>query len=137
MWRIPTESDLTATLSATEIAAFRRSATVGDADPVVSLIVGTAEFVRGFMRKGGVKMDPTPASIPDGLILPAMAYATGEVLKRINIEMNRDRSQAKKDALDLFKSIGTRDYHPEPFGETDDSGGGASPAFVVPEHVLD
>jgi hypothetical protein len=82
-------------------------------------------------------MDPTTASIPDGLILPAMAYAAGEVLKRINIEMNRDRSQAKKDALDLFKSISTRDYQPEAYGSTPDSGGGVSPSFTVPTHVLD
>ena len=136
-WRIPTEADLTATLSAKEIEAFKRSSDFGGADPVVSLIKRTAEFVRGFLRTGGITMDPTDASIPEGLISPAMDYAAADVLKRINIEMNKDRADARRSALELFKSISTRDYQPEAYGETDDSGGGVSPSFKVPPHFLD
>lgn len=137
MWRIPTEADLVATLSAKEIEAFKRSSDFGGADPVGSLITRTAEFVRGFLRTGGVTMDPTTASIPEGLISPAMDYAAYDVLKRLPMEIGKDRADARRSALDLFKSISTRDYQPEAFGESDDSGGGVSPSFTVPTHVLD
>lgn len=137
MWRIPTEADLIATISVSEIELFRQSIPIGDADPVLSLIIRTAEFVRGFLRTGGVTMDPTTASIPEGLISPAMDYAAYDVLKRLPLEIGKDRSDARRSALDLFKSISTRDYQPEAFGESDDSGGGVSPAFSVPTHVLD
>jgi len=136
-WRIPTESDLTATLSAREIDAFRRSSDFGGADPVAALITRTAEFVRGFLRTGEVSMSPTAASIPEGLISPAMDYAAYDILKRMPVEIGRDRADARRAAQTLFDAIADKKYRPEAFGDTDDSGGGPSPAFSVPDHILD
>lgn len=136
-WRIPTQSDLTATLSAREIDAFKRSSDFGDVDPVTSLIVRTAEFVRGFLRTGGVSMDPQLASIPEGLISSAMDYAAYDVLKRMPLEIGRDRADARRAAITLFDAIAARKYQPEAFGETDDSGGITTPAISVPPHILD
>lgn len=58
-WRTPTEADLVATISQKEIDAYKRSVSDTDsADPVGILIQRTAEFVRGFIRTGGVAMSP-------------------------------------------------------------------------------
>ena len=136
-WRIPTESDLTATLSAREIEAFKRSSDFGGDDPVTTLITRTAEYIRGFLRTGGINMDPTPATIPEGLISPAMDYAAYDVLKRMPLEIGRDRADARRAAKDLFDAIASRKYQPEGFGDDEDAGGGVAPRFVVPLHILD
>jgi hypothetical protein len=132
-WRIPTEADLTATLSQEEVDAFRAKVEQVGEDSLRSLIVRTAEFVRGFLRTGGVKMDPAAGSIPDGLISPAMDYAAGDVLKRVDIVMNSDRAKARGDALELFRQVSKGDYRPEPFGATEDSGGPALPQISDPD----
>ena len=135
-WRIPTEADLTATLSAREIEAFKRSSDFGGVDPVTALITRTAEFVRGFLRTAGITMSPTTGSIPEGLISPAMDYAAYDVLKRMPLEIGRDRSDARRAAVTLFDAIAARKYQPEAYGAADDSGGGVSPTFTVPTHYL-
>lgn len=131
-WRIPTEADLTATLSAREIEAFKRSSDFGGDDPVTTLITRTAEFIRGFLRTGGINMDPTPATIPEGLISPAMDYAAYDVLKRMPLEIGRDRTDARRAAKDLFDAIAARKYQPEGYGMPDDIGGPALPRIADP-----
>lgn len=132
-WRKPTESDLSATLSVREIDAFKRSSDFGGADPVEALITRTAEFVRGYLRTGGVSMDPTAASIPEGLISPCMDYAAYDVLKRMPLEIGRDRADARRAAITLFDAIAAKKYQPESFDTTTDAGGAALPRISDPD----
>ena len=136
-WRTPTEADLVATLSQKEIETFKRSSPMDAADPVSLLITRTAELVRGYLRTGGVAMSPTAATIPEGLISPAMDYAAFDVLKRIAVPISKERADARRDAVTLFNAVAKGEHKPEAYGETDDSGGGVSPTFTVPTHVLD
>lgn len=76
-------------------------------------------------------------SLPEGLISPAMDYAASDVLKRLNVEMNKDRADARRAAREIFDAVASGKHKPEAYGETDDSGGGVSPSFTVPTHVLD
>lgn len=136
-WRTPTEADLVATISQKEIDAFKRSYPMYAEDPVLLLITRTAELVRGYLRTGGVAMSPLSATIPEGLISPAMDYAAFDLLKRIAVPISKERADAKRDAVTLFNSVAKGEHKPEAYGETDDSGGGVSPTFTVPTHVLD
>jgi phage gp36-like protein len=135
-WRTLTESDLNATLSAQEVEAFRRSADWAS-DPVEALLTRTAEYVRGYLRQSGVAMSPTAATIPEGLVSPACDYAAYDVLKRMPRDVARDRADARRAAVELFEAVAKGNYKVEPYGSDDDSGGGASPSFVVPDHILD
>lgn len=135
-WRIPTESDLTATLSAREVEAFRRSSEFS-ADPVDALLMRTAELVRGYLRQSGVAMSPTAGHIPEGLISPACDYAAYDVLKRMPQEVGRDRADARRAAVALFEAVAKGAYKVEAYGENDDTGGGVSPTFTVPDKLLD
>lgn len=135
-WRSPTESDLAAYVSQSEIDAYRKDSALDGSDPVAKLLMLSAAFVRGYVRTSGVAMSPASGEIPDGLIAPLMAYVTVKLLLRIDLEVNKSRADAFRDALDTFKAVGNRDYKVEPYGQTSDIGGGSNPAISVPDHIL-
>ena len=78
-------------------------------------------------------MDPTTGSIPEGLISPAMDYAAYDVLKRMPMEIGKDRSDARRAAVTLFDAIASKKYQPESFGGEADSGGLALPKISDPD----
>ena len=63
-------------------------------------------------------MDPTAASIPEGLISPCMDYAAYDVLKRMPLEIGRDRADARRSHYSLMlsppKSINPNPSTPRP-----------------------
>lgn len=130
MWRKPTLQDAAATLSQAELNAFRTSPDYATAsDPVVDLLNRTAQFVRGFCRKNRqLTMCPTPYTLPESLISPAMDYLAYDVLKRLPTQMKDSREKARDQAIELFKSVANCEFTPENWeqGETDESSDSAS-----------
>lgn len=115
MWRKLTENDLVSALSRKEVDAFRSDFAI---DPVPVLLADTASWARGFIRSNGnVRMDPDELSLPASCVSPAMDYAVVQVLKRFNIEPNKTRQQARKDAIEFFASIARGDVNPESWNE--------------------
>ena len=136
-WRTPTETDLAAYLSQSEIDAFRKDAAMDGTDPVERILSLSAEYVRGYIRSSSVAMSPTAKEIPEGMIPALMAYITVKVLLRIDLVVNESRAKAYSDALELFKAVGDGDYKVDSYGTTSDIGGGSNPAITVPVHILD
>jgi len=142
-WREADETDLAATLSQSEIVAFRADGPLDGSDPVARLLQSTAETVRGYIScNGAVRMGPV-RTLPGGLIIPAMDYAAAKVLNRINVPLPEDRRKALEKAEALFEKIATGAITPESYaedGELDDEARPASaPAFAPahPERLLD
>ena len=81
-WRAITEDDLTASLSAAEIDAYRKSSQFGD--PVEAQLRSVAAYVRGVVRSSParVRLAANPLALPESLIVPAMDYLRfGELLE--------------------------------------------------------
>lgn len=117
-WRKLTEDDLVAALSRDEVEAYRRDF---ETDPVPELLRQAAETVRGYVRSNGsVRMDPTPETLPASLVGPAIDYAVVSVLKRIAIDPNETRTQARADALELFRDIAAGRHRPEDYDQPPD-----------------
>lgn len=117
-WRTVDENDLAANVSQREIEAYRQSSPGDGSDPVARLLVSTADYVRGCIAAGGaVRMGPA-GTIPNGLVIPAMDYAMGKVLVRINVPLNEDRREALRKAQELFEKIAKGEIEAEPW--TDD-----------------
>lgn len=140
-WRKPTEDDLVATLSQREAEAFSRSASFA-AEPVAILLVRTAEWARGYIRRNGsVTLCPDGGTLPEGCISPAMDYAASDVLKRMAIPLNEDRRKARQEAIAFFEAVAANKVTPESFGgdETGESPVAASPtsAPATPSRLLD
>lgn len=126
-WRTVDARDLAATLSQTEIDAFRRSVPAGGGDPVARLLSRTAAMVRGYVASNGkVAMGPS-GTLPESLVNAAMDYAAADVLKRLDTPMNEDRRRARQRAEELFEKVARGEYTPESegAGEADATGGPA------------
>lgn len=106
-WRTIKEDELTASLSAAEIEAYRRSAQFGD--PVADQIRAVAAYVRGVVRSSParVRLAADPLAVPESLIVPAMDYLRHSVLTRMNYEVNASRTLAYNKACELFEQVRT------------------------------
>ena len=139
MWRTLTEADLTATLSAKEVAVYRASATAassGDVDPVADLLARTAQMVRSYVRAGGrVALSPEGETIPEGLISPACDYAAFDVLKRMPVAVGEDRRRAREQAIELFDRVAAGKVTPE--SEDGEGSADAPPRWRRRRMILD
>jgi len=123
-----------------EIDAYRRDFEI---DPVPASLKQTAEMVRGYIRtNGSVRMDPSEASIPESCVSPAVDYAVISILKRINVDPNETRRQAREDAITYFRDVASRKNKPEDFDapvNDETKMVAATPAFSAPkpERLLD
>ena len=116
-WIAPSRDDLTATISADEVAAFGDSAEFTDA--VDAILARTVGFVRGFVRAGRTRLASDAGTIPSSLLAPAMDYAAFDLLKRFNVPVGEDRRRARTDALALFEKVSERKLAVEPAEEAD------------------
>ena len=127
-WRTVDENDLAATISQSEIDAFRRDGATDGSDAVARLLDSTVSYVRSFCTMNGrVKMGPD-GTIPAGLVVPAMDYASAKVLKRIDVPLNEDRRAALKRAEELFDKIASGEVTPESYTEDGTIDEGKRPA---------
>ena len=114
-WRKPTQEDLVARLSQTEISAFTRASTF-ETDAADGVLAQTAAFARDAMRSGGrCRLSPTDGEIPDGLFRPVLAIAILDLLNRINANPNEARREAARAAEDYLKDIAAGRIVPESF----------------------
>lgn len=117
-WRVPDEKDLAAHISQTEIDSYSQSPEFKDLeDPVGRLIRQVAELVRGYLRRNlYIKLDPTVASLPEGMITVAMDIVVYKMLKRFPMDANDPRVRSYQDAMALLKEIAEdRTQRPESY----------------------
>lgn len=143
-WIEPTEADLAANLSQSEIDAYRRDGALDGSDPVAPLLDRTASLVRTWIASGGrcSKMGPA-GTVPAGLVIPAMDYAMAKVLNRISVSLTEDRRNALKRAEEIFDKIANGEIAVENYDDGSEAEVSASPAsspsFAAPnpERLLD
>ena len=117
-WRTIDETDLAATISQSEIDAFRQDASLDGSDPVARLLDRTVATVRGLVScNGSVRMCPVPQTLPLSLISPAMDYAAYDILKRLPVPVGEDRRKARERADALFEKIATGQMTVESYTE--------------------
>ena len=132
MWRKVNESDLSASLSQSEIDAFRKSADFGP-DPVENQLAQVVAYVRGIIRSGGkCRLGADESTLPESLISPAMDYLRYQLLTRMNLVVNESRTKAYEAALSLFNDVRAGRFIPESDAETEPDQVAGSPAFGKP-----
>ena len=133
VWRAPTDKDLSASISDTEIEAYREAAHDEDAhgDPITALLVRGVNFVRGFMRANtGIAMGPA-GTLPESLIAPCMDYIAFDVVKRVPRSNTEDRRAARREAVALFKLVRSGDFDVESYNAQETQGAGVSVEVAV------
>ena len=114
-WRKPTQEDIVARRSQTEISAFARASTF-ETDAADGVLAQTAAFARDAVRSGGrCRLSPTDGEIPDGLFRPVLAIAILDRLNRFNGHPTEARREAARAAEDYLKEIAAGRIVPESF----------------------
>lgn len=135
-WRKVTESDLTSSLSQSEVEAFRRSADF-EHDPVEKQLAGVVAKVRGYIRASRtVALDPDETTIPESLVSDAMDFLRYEILTRLDIVVNESRTKAYERALETFKEVANGTFKVEPGVEPLPTGAVAAPSISVNPPIL-
>jgi hypothetical protein len=135
VWRSPTEKDLSASISAVEIEAYRTAAADEEAhgDPITALLERGVNFVRGYLRaNSAIAMGPS-GTLPESLISPCMDYIAFDVVKRVPRGNTEDRRTARQEAITLFGRVQSGTYDVESYQQPESQGN--APASQLASHA--
>jgi hypothetical protein len=122
MWREITEDDIFGVLSEPEAAAYQSAATATGQDVLTDVTTKVIEQCRGYIGDHPANALAEGATLPDRAILPALHIMRVEMLARLDLEVSKDRMEAKRDAIRFFERVSEGKVAIEsPDGATDDS----------------
>lgn len=123
VWREPSEADLSASISAGEIEAYRTAAADAEqGDAITNLLTRGVDHVRGYLRANTkIKMGPK-GTLPESLIAPCMDFVAFDVVKRVPRANTEDRRAARRDAVALFTRVQNGSYDVESYGAQETQG---------------
>jgi hypothetical protein len=123
MWREITEDDIYGVLSQPEAAAYQTAAVAVGQDVLTDVTTKVIEQCRGYIADNPANTLAAGLTLPDRAILPALHLMRVELLTRLDMEVSKDRMDAKRDAIRFFERVSEGKVALEsPDGETDDSG---------------
>ncbi|MDD3584190.1 MAG: DUF1320 family protein [Kiritimatiellae bacterium] len=108
MWRELTEQDVRDALSDREVESYTRAAAGPSWDPaaVARVLAKTADLVRGYLLASPRRPAMGPGrTLPPALIGPAADYAAVSLIRRVPVEIRKERLDARAEALKLFESV--------------------------------
>jgi hypothetical protein len=122
MWRELTEDDLNGVLNASENAAYQAAATGIGQDVLSDAITAVVNQCRGYIADHPANSLAAGLTLPERVHLSALHIIRVEMLTRLDIEVSKDRMDAKRDAIRFFERVAEgRVAIESPTGETDDS----------------
>jgi hypothetical protein len=122
MWRELTEDDLNGVLNASENAAYQAAATGIGQDVLADSITTVVNQCRGYIADHPANSLAAGLTLPSRVHLSALHLIRVEMLTRLDIEVSKDRMDAKRDAIRFFERVADgRVAIESPTGETDDS----------------
>ena len=123
VWRTPTEKDLSSSISAAEIEAYRTvCADEEQGDPIENLLTRGADHVRGYLRANSKIVMGPKGTLPESLIAPCMDYIAFDVVKRVPRANTEDRRTARRDAVTLFGRVQSSGFDVESNGQPESQG---------------
>lgn len=127
VWRAPAEKDLSSSISASEIEAYRTAcADEEQGDPITSLLTRGVDHVRGYIRANGKIVLGPKGTLPESLIAPCMDYIAYDVVKRVPRANTEDRRAARRDAVTLFGRVQSGTFDVESYGAQETQGSSQS-----------
>jgi hypothetical protein len=127
MWREILQADVEGVLSAPELAAYQAAALAEAQDPMADAITAVVNQCRGYIADHASNQLAEGLTLPERVHLSALHLIRVEVLTRLDIEVSKDRADAKRDAIRFFERVADgRVAIESPTGTVESSGSGAS-----------
>lgn len=123
MWRELTEADVLGVLNALETAAYQGAAAGDGQDVLADAITAVVNQCRGYLGDNPANQLAEGVTLPERVHLSALHIIRVELLTRLDIEVSKDRENARRDAIRFFERAADGKVQVEqPTGATDDSG---------------
>lgn len=123
MWRELTEADILGVLNASETTAYKAAAKSRTQDVLADAIRGVVNQCRGYIADNAENRLAEGLTLPERVHLSALHLIRVEMLTRLDMEVSKDRTDAKRDAIRFFERVSDgRVGIEQPTGATDDSG---------------
>jgi hypothetical protein len=123
MWKTPTEADLLGVLNAAETSAYQAAAAGEGQDVLADALTAVANQCRGYIADNAANKLADGLTLPERVMLSAMHILRVEMLTRLDIEVSKDRMEAKRDAIRFFERVSDGKVQIEqPTGAVDASG---------------
>ena len=123
MWKTPTEADLLGVLNAAETSAYQAAAAADGQDVLADALTAVVNQCRGYIADNAANKLAEGLTLPERVMLSAMHILRVEMLTRLDIEVSKDRMEAKRDAIRFFERVSDGKVSIEqPTGEIDASG---------------
>jgi len=131
MWRAIVTADVQGVMSAPELSAYQAAAIATGQDPMADAIASVTDMARGYIADNPANSLAAGATIPERCLLSALHLIRVEILTRVDMEVARDRMDAKRDAIRFFERVADGKVSIEqPDGALDDEPSSA-PAIVT------
>ena len=105
MWRAIVTADVQGVMSAPELSAYQAAAIATGQDPMADAIASVTDMARGYIADNPANSLAAGATIPERCLLPALHLVRVEILTRVDMEVARDRMDAKRDAIRFFERV--------------------------------
>ena len=107
-------------MSAPELAAYQAAAIQTAQDPMADAISRVVAQCRGYIADNPANNLAAGETLPERCILPALHLVRVELLTRIDLEVSKDRADAKRDAIRFFERVSEGKVNVEqPTGDLD------------------
>jgi len=122
-WRELTEADLLGVLNAYETDAYQSAAIGQGQNPLADATGAVVNQCRGYIGDNPANQVAAGLTLPERVLLSALHLLRVEMLTRLDIEVSKDRAEAKRDAIRFFERVSDGKVQIEqPEGATDNSG---------------
>lgn len=123
MWRTLTEADILGVLNASETAAYKVAAKSRTQDVLADAIRGVVNQCRGYIADHAANRLAEGVTLPERTHLSALHIIRVEIITRLDMEVSKDRADAKRDAIRFFERVSEGLVGIEqPTGAVDDTG---------------
>lgn len=123
MWRELTEADVQGVLNEPETTAYQAAAIGSGQDVLADALTVVVNQCRGYIGDNPANSLAAGLTLPERVHLSALHIVRVELLTRLDMEVSKDRAEAKRDAIRFFERVSDGKVAIEsPDGETEETG---------------
>lgn len=105
MWRELTEADVQGVLNEPEATAYQTVVIASGQDALADAITVVVNQCRGYIGDHPANQLAEGLKLPERVHLSALHMIRVELLTRLDIEVSKDRAEAKRDAIRFFERV--------------------------------
>lgn len=104
-WRTLTSNDVLGVLNSAESTAYQTAVIGAGQDPMADAIKVVVNQCRGYIADNSSNTLAAGLTLPERVHMSALHLIRVEILTRLDLEVSKDRADAKRDAIRFFERV--------------------------------